>query len=193
MTAEVQSEEAESRPAPEPLKHVQLLINSDDRMAGVDHLAEPDGAHRWLGTQDLLPPAAVLRDNDLELVRGVREALRAMVVHNAGGPAPTAAELAPLEVVTAATRAAVTVTEDQRVCLAPAEDTLAGRLLQLLLVVRDAQLAGTWTRLKGCGNPDCRWAFYDRSRNSGGTWCSMQTCGNRLKNRDFRARHRPQQ
>ena len=39
-----------------------------------------------------------------------------------------------------------------------------------------------------CGNSECRWAFYDRSRNQQGLWCEMAVCGNRLKNRAFRAR-----
>ncbi|MBV8999263.1 MAG: CGNR zinc finger domain-containing protein, partial [Solirubrobacterales bacterium] len=41
-----------------------------------------------------------------------------------------------------------------------------------------------------CANPDCEWAFFDRSRNQQGSWCAMETCGNRLKNREFRARRR---
>jgi predicted RNA-binding Zn ribbon-like protein len=60
----------------------------------------------------------------------------------------------------------------------------------VVLVMRDAQLDGSWARLKVCANDECRWAFYDRSRNHGGTWCEMSACGNRLKNREFRARRR---
>jgi predicted RNA-binding Zn ribbon-like protein len=62
------------------------------------------------------------------------------------------------------------------------------RLGRLLLIVRDAQRDGTWAMLKACANDECRWAFYDKSRNHGGTWCDMSTCGNKLKNRAFRAR-----
>jgi len=35
---------------------------------------------------------------------------------------------------------------------------------------------------------DCRWAFYDSSKNRGGTWCRMEECGNRVKNRRYRDR-----
>ena len=63
-------------------------------------------------------------------------------------------------------------------------------LLTLLLVIRDAQRDGTWPRLKACGNPDCRWAFYDRSHSRAGAWCDMATCGNRIKNRRLRQRKR---
>ena len=60
----------------------------------------------------------------------------------------------------------------------------------LLLVIRDAQHDGSWQRLKACGNPDCRWAFYDRSHSRAGAWCDMATCGNRIKNRRLRQRQR---
>jgi predicted RNA-binding Zn ribbon-like protein len=71
-----------------------------------------------------------------------------------------------------------------------AADGLARGLAGLLLVVRDAQQAGTWTRLKACRNPECHWAFYDRSHAHRGAWCDMATCGNMIKNRNFRARHK---
>jgi predicted RNA-binding Zn ribbon-like protein len=41
-----------------------------------------------------------------------------------------------------------------------------------------------------CAAEDCRWAFYDRSRNRSRTWCSMEECGNRAKARSYRARQR---
>ena len=67
-------------------------------------------------------------------------------------------------------------------------DRLKARVLTGAL---DRALAdGTWSRLKLCANPDCDWAFYDRSRNRQGAWCTMEVCGNRLKNRRFRARAR---
>jgi predicted RNA-binding Zn ribbon-like protein len=49
--------------------------------------------------------------------------------------------------------------------------------------------AGTWDRLKICAAPDCRWVFYDVSRNGAGRWCSMRSCGNRDKTRTYRQRH----
>jgi predicted RNA-binding Zn ribbon-like protein len=74
--------------------------------------------------------------------------------------------------------------------LATAGGSVPERLGELLLIIRDAQRDGSWARLKACGNDECRWVFYDRSRNHGGTWCEMAACGNKLKNRDFRARRR---
>ena len=60
-----------------------------------------------------------------------------------------------------------------------------------------AILAGSdWARLKVCRAEDCRWAFYDASRNQVRRWCSMSGCGNHVKmRRAYQARksraHRP--
>jgi CGNR zinc finger/Putative stress-induced transcription regulator len=62
---------------------------------------------------------------------------------------------------------------------------------RLLIAVRDAQLGGTWGRLKACHNDECRWAYYDRSHSQRGRWCDMAVCGNRVKNRALRARQTP--
>jgi predicted RNA-binding Zn ribbon-like protein len=44
-------------------------------------------------------------------------------------------------------------------------------------------------RLKICENADCKWVFYDESRNHAQRWCS-DTCANLIKVRRFRARHK---
>jgi len=83
----------------------------------------------------------------------------------------------------------VQVGPDGQVSLGPGPASPPGAgLLTLLLAIRDAQHDGTWQRLKACGNPDCRWTFYDRSHSGAGAWCDMATCGNRIKNRRFRQR-----
>jgi predicted RNA-binding Zn ribbon-like protein len=98
--------------------------------------------------------------------------------------------LTPLRTVAARGSARAQVGDDGDIRLAVPGDSPAERLVELLLVIRDAQRDGTWALLKACANDECQWAFYDKSRNHGGTWCSMSTCGNKLKNRQFRARRR---
>ena len=180
--------DAEAKPAPEPLTRVQALINTVDLESGTDRLAHPADAGRWLRSQGLLDSGADLGEQELRTIREVREALRAMLVHNSGGPAPTAAQMLPLRHVAESATARVRLDEDGAVHLDTDANSLPGRLLKLLLIVSEAQRDGTWAHLKACGNEECRWAFYDRSRNHGGTWCDMSTCGNKLKNREFRAR-----
>jgi predicted RNA-binding Zn ribbon-like protein len=181
--------DAETKPAPDPLIRVQELVNTVELPEGPDRLADPADARPWLVANGLLASDAELQASDLELLREVRSALRAMLVRNAGGP-PAAKGLAPLRKVAAEGAARADVDESGDVVLSAAGDSVPARVIELLLIIRDAQRDGTWARLKACGNDECHWAFYDRSRNQGGTWCEMSSCGNKLKNREFRARKR---
>ncbi|MFB9906259.1 CGNR zinc finger domain-containing protein [Allokutzneria oryzae] len=69
----------------------------------------------------------------------------------------------------------------------------AGAAGVLTGVVVDALALGLWDRLKAC--PDCKWVFYDHSRNGSRTWCGMyaespqgRACGSIAKMRAYRAR-----
>lgn len=181
----------EDKPAPPPLRRIQALVNTVERPDGADRLTDAADARPWLVDNELLAPRAALTPADLTLVVGVREALRELLVHNAGGPAPTPDTLAALRRITAPVTPAIG--EDGSVALVTGDDDVVSRLAGLLVIVRDAQRDGSWSRLKACGNDECRWAFYDASRNRGGTWCDMAACGNKLKNRQFRARRRAAQ
>lgn len=180
----------EPKPAPEPLVRVQALVNTVELPDGPDRLVDPAHARPWLIDNALLTPAADLTAVDLDLVRDVREALRALLVHNAGGPPPCDAALSPLKAVAAEGTVRADYGDAGKVRLSATGDAVRERLVELLLIMRDAQRDGSWPRLKACANDECQWAFYDRSRNHGGTWCEMSACGNKLKNRDFRARRR---
>jgi predicted RNA-binding Zn ribbon-like protein len=182
--------EQESKPAPDPLRPVQALINTLDLESGHDRLSQNADAAPWLVGHGLLDTDATLTAADLHSVIGVREALRAMVIHNSGGPIPNPDALAPLREVAGASPARAELDDDGTVRLAPEGNSVQAKLLGVLLIVKDAQRDGSWEHLKACANEECRWAFYDRSRNHGGTWCDMASCGNKLKNRDFRARKR---
>lgn len=180
----------EERPAPAPLDRIQSLVNTIDMEIGQDRLADPDDALPWLVDNNLLASRAALTPADLDLVRAVREALRAMLVHNAGGPPPNKSALAVLRTVADSGSARADLGDDGQVRLTADGDSMRDRLFELLLIIRDAQRDGSWARLKACANDECQWAFYDRARNHGGTWCDMATCGNKLKNREFRARRK---
>jgi predicted RNA-binding Zn ribbon-like protein len=63
----------------------------------------------------------------------------------------------------------------------------------LLAAVLTAVADGTWPRLKAC--PDCRWVFYDTSRNASKRWCLMtaggptgRSCGSIAKVQAYRKR-----
>ena len=48
---------------------------------------------------------------------------------------------------------------------------------------------GKGARLRACGNPNCSFFFYDKSRTHKRRWCSMALCGNRHKVAAFAKRH----
>jgi predicted RNA-binding Zn ribbon-like protein len=181
----------EVKPAPLPLLLVQSFVNTWDADTGTDLLASPDPAAGWLRQAGLIGPGAAVRPAGLRQAREVRESLRALLARNGGGPPPAADQLAPLDALARSGRPRLSVDRSGRMLLGPPpRGSLADGLLGLLLVVRDAQQQGTWPRLKACRNPDCRWAFFDRSHAHRGAWCDMATCGNMIKNRNFRARRR---
>ena len=65
----------------------------------------------------------------------------------------------------------------------------------LIAIVLHSIVTGGWTRLKAC--PDCRWVFYDHTRNGSKRWCLMyaggprgRACGTIAKVRRHRERQR---
>jgi predicted RNA-binding Zn ribbon-like protein len=194
MTSPSWASHVEDKLAPMPLLVVQAFVDTLDRDLGTDIFAHPDEARAWLADAGLraAEPGPGFAD-DLRLAREVRESIRALIGRNTGTEPLTADDLAPLEKVLGQAQPRLEVTADGRARLGPdprilPAQALADGLLGLLLIIRDAQADGSWDRLKLCGNPDCRWAFYDRSHSRRGAWCDMASCGNRLKNRNLRAR-----
>jgi predicted RNA-binding Zn ribbon-like protein len=70
---------------------------------------------------------------------------------------------------------------------------LSGRLESILSEISsrfiETLAGGNPARVKICRNADCRWIFYDRSKNKSRKWCE-ETCGNLMKVRRFRKRHK---
>jgi predicted RNA-binding Zn ribbon-like protein len=153
--------------APEPLRQVQLFVNSTDLENQVDWL--PD----WLAEHGIPRSAARARE--------LREALRALLLANNGRALDGAA-------LTTVNRLAARVhpTLDRRLRLGFEGDP--DPLQRLVAIVFGAVSDGSWQRLKACRN--CHWSFYDYSPNRSATWCSMQICGNRSKTRAYRRRRR---
>jgi predicted RNA-binding Zn ribbon-like protein len=139
------------------------FLNTVDVERGTDLLDDPAGWRAWLTARGL---------SDADSAGVLRAALRAA----AGDPTHARVETsAPVTVALAADGPRLVAADVAGAVLAA-----ASRLAVL----------GDWARLKICPAHDCRWAFFDRSRNHSRTWCSMRVCGNREKARAWRERAR---
>jgi predicted RNA-binding Zn ribbon-like protein len=74
--------------------------------------------------------------------------------------------------------------------LVPPRRDWAWVLSEIAASLADLLVHGETDRIKVCDNQDCRFAFYDLSKNRSRRWCAQRTCGNRHKVREFRARQR---
>jgi predicted RNA-binding Zn ribbon-like protein len=182
-------------PPPHGLQLVLDFINTRDIDRGTEELSSPEALTAWLGQRGLLEPDARAATGPVALRRAVslREALRAAVLAHATGGGSTGEDgLAPEVAATledAAHRGRLSVAfAGGAARLEPRAGGIDGALAALLAPVVLAQGDGSWERVKACVADDCRWAFYDRSRNRSGRWCDMAVCGNRAKVRDYRGR-----
>jgi hypothetical protein len=172
-----------------PLLIVQSFLNTENVDLGTDKLAGLSSATKWFRQAELIGPEVVLTDPELRTAHSARAGIRALARQNTGGPQLTVSEMRQLEAIADESALRLRISEEGLVGLAPwPGGRLADGLLRLLLIVRDEQEAGSWARLKVCGNPDCGWAFYDRSHARRGSWCEMASCGNIMKNRSLRSR-----
>jgi hypothetical protein len=151
------------------------FLNTIDIESGTDLLVDPDGWRAWLAARGLSEPAIGSdTGTDPDSTAGVRAALRAAVGDQAHRRAGLSAQ------VTVSLEA-----DGPRL----ASDEVVGAVLA---AASRLAVLGDWDRIKICPAEDCRWAFFDRSRNHSRTWCSMRVCGNREKARAWRERARAQ-
>lgn len=154
---------------------MQLFLNTKDHEYGREWIGTPAELRTWLGERGF---AGRVTSKDVERVHAVRSGLHAFLLgmddEHARATLERAAEQASLR---------VSLEPPELVPLGGGVDDFLGRLFA---IVHDAQLDGSWKRLKGCRN--CHWVFYDESKNRSAAWCSMELCGNRLKTARYRRR-----
>jgi len=137
------------------------FLNTLDVEDGTDQLSDDAGLRRWAAGHGLRP-------GERAEAQRVRDALREIVDGSA-------AELPDLALPVVPGAGGV-----QLAARTAAEAAVASA------VVLDIQ--GKLGRVRLCGGEDCRWAFFDASRNGSRQWCSMGVCGNRQKARTYRAK-----
>lgn len=171
---------------PPEIDLVRSFVNTIDYGDGTEQLGSPAQLHRWMVDQRRASAGTRATNADLALALRLRGALRAELTAHHDGAADHAASL-ELDAVARELPLRMVGSEDG---LAPCGSGIQGGLAEIVAAVAKARIRGTWPRLKICPADDCRWAFYDASRNRSRRWCSMEVCGNRNKVRAFRDRAR---
>jgi predicted RNA-binding Zn ribbon-like protein len=172
--------------APEPLRLVQSFVNTVDLENRREWLSDPAALAVWARERDLVPAGTRFTSRNLDRAHELREAFRALLAANRDRKRDAAALALLTDTARAAQLSVVFAREAPR--LEPAAKGIDGLCGQLVAVAAIAMLDGSWERLKACRN--CRWAFFDESKNRSAHWCSMSLCGNRLKTRAYRRRQR---
>jgi predicted RNA-binding Zn ribbon-like protein len=166
--------------APGRLELLQRFVNSHnhDLPDDWDRIGTAAKAQAWLREKGLIEPGDRISAADAARLRELREALRALIV--AGGE-PDEAAASMVRAHQAQLRVSVDATG--ATALVPVSGGAAGAVASLLGILHEAQMTGDWSRMKACRQ--CRYAFFDRSKNRSAAWCSMSICGNRTKNRAY--------
>ena len=175
------------KPAPEGLVLVQRFVNTRNYLSGGDLLADAEKATAWLTGHGLLEAGERIGERERERLVEFREALRSLLSANNGMPG---SDTQALNDFVTSVDLKVRFGSDGRPGLESAPggglvERVVGRLLAEVVL---AEAEGRWDRLKACSNEECRWAFYDASKNRSGRWCNMQVCGVRHKMRAYRER-----
>jgi predicted RNA-binding Zn ribbon-like protein len=174
--------------APGDLELVRSFVNTNDIDEGIEELATPAQLRDWLAANGLPAGRAPVGEADRQRAIELREALRGLMLANAGEP-PDRDPIETFNRVAVALPLSVRLDEDAGPAFEPATEGATAALGALLGIVVRSIADGTWSRMKACREHTCQWAFYDSSRNRSGTWCSMAVCGNRAKARAYRERH----
>jgi predicted RNA-binding Zn ribbon-like protein len=199
----VNSSDSAGQGAPAGLEAVRALLNSwlipNDSRQPADKFGELAAVQGWSEAE-----AAVVRElrDDLRPMTESRHAdagvLNGWIDRLGLRPALTAGSAAPRGAADGSSAAGGSAGESS----AGESDEPAGRIVyhhhggpagDVLAAVLASVGAGTWTRLKAC--PDCRWVFYDNTRNGSKRWCLMyaggpdgRACGTIAKVRRYRDR-----
>jgi predicted RNA-binding Zn ribbon-like protein len=149
-----------------------------EKRVAADHLTSVADLSSWLAAHDLVAAEQQLGPADLAAAVALRSALREALAPDAEDDraAPALAGF-PLRLA-----------PDESGRLRIAATSGVPGLDPIVETVAAGVAGGGWNRLKLCAAADCRWAFYDTSRNGGGRWCTMAACGNRNKTRAYRRR-----
>lgn len=170
------------------LNLLRAFVNTNDIEGGEDEVGTPALLEAWLRARTLLTAGDRIDPEAHARAIAVREGLRALGSAN-NGEAVDTGTIEELNEVAATLPMLMNIEADDW-HLRPAPAGIDGFLAGLLSTLARSMADGSWARVKACHRHDCRWLFFDQSRNRSGTWCSMAGCGSRMKSRAYRSRRR---
>lgn len=155
-----------------------------------DRLENPAWQERFLNNWQLTAPLPMPAEEVLAM-RHFRDGLHALTIKLAGGGQMEEADwqllnehLAQDQVI----RRLSGEPGDIRLQYVPVTEGWRHVRAEVAASFGDTLLHGEASRIRVCDNPDCRWFFYDDTRNRTKKYCEDKTCGNLMKVRRFRAR-----
>ncbi len=175
------------KPAPGELRIVQALINTAPVGKRIDALADPGALAAWLERWGLVAAGTDVDGADLEKIREVRTALRALIAANRAGDSPQDA-FEVLDQVASSVSLRVRFLGGD-VALLPGTEGFHGALARIFAMVVQARYAGAWRRLRLCLDESCGSAFFDRNENEYTRWCTPH-CRMRQASRAYRQRRK---
>ena len=144
-----------------------------------DHLASGVRLRAFMAAYAITTPASNPSDRELDALRAIRSATRALAEKDA---------TTPWESAVGRLLGHYTFRLKLDGGLIPTDTGwqafIAERLRELVVLVTDPR------GLRLCEADSCRWLFLDDTRNQRRRWCDMATCGSRAKMRSYRARQR---
>ena len=176
-------------PAPRDLRLVQAFVNTRDVEKQADELETMDGLRNWLVLWGLISPDRLVAEPERRQAIEFREGFREMLLAN-NGDGGDPARLTTLERALGDLPLRCVLREEGTFDLVAVRSGWPQAAARMLTIVTSAMGEGTWNRLKACRRDDCRWAFFDSSKNRSGKWCAMAGCGDLMKARVYRQRLR---
>jgi predicted RNA-binding Zn ribbon-like protein len=182
------SSDESDRIAPGRLELVRKFVNTRDLWKRIDWISGPERLAAWLVEHKLVTEPPPLTAKDVARAQQFREALRAMLLAHIGRPIPPEA-LASFNETASSLSLRARVTQG-RIELVSTDEGLDFMLGSIVVAVVEAQLEGTWPRLKACANERCHTGMYDHTRSRTRIWCNASTCGAQVRSKAYRQRKR---
>ena len=168
---------------------MQDFVNTEIAVWAIDEIATPEALRDWLRERGLLGDTEVDAESFVR-ARALRDLLRELAFRNTHARRSDEELRASFASIAPVGRLRMDLDDGGNLRVEPAGDGVDRALAGLLSRVLEAQVSGTWRRMKACPGRHCGWLFYDSSRNLSSTWCSMSICGNRTKTAAYRRRQR---